>query len=132
MKIASCCLLLAGLSMQAGSTFAAADPTRPPAVWLDQAGATQPGASESDGGLRLQSVLLPQRGKPVAVIGGKTVTVGGRVGDARLVSLTEREAVLQGPDGVTHLYLTPDVKKQMIVPPASRSGSRAGHGKDLR
>lgn len=130
MKIALCSLLLAGLSMQAGSAFAAADPTRPPAAWLEQPGVAQAGGE--GGGLRLQSVLMPQRGKPVAVIGGKTVTVGGRVGDARLVSLTEREAVLQGPDGVTHLYLTPDVKKQMIVPPASRSGSRAGHGKDLR
>lgn len=131
MKIAPCCLLLAGLLMQAGNAFAAADPTRPPAAWLEQPGVEQAAGGEG-GGLRLQSVLLPQRGKPVAIIGGKTVTVGGRVGDARLVSLTEREAVLQGPDGVTHLYLTPDVKKQMIVPPASRSGSRAGHGKDLR
>jgi len=129
MKIALCSMLLAGLSIQLGSAFAAADPTRPPAAWLEQPGAVQ--AAEG-GGLRLQSVLMPQRGKPVAIIGGKTVTVGGRVGDARLVSLTEREAVLQGPDGVTRLYLTPDVKKQMIVPPASRSGSRAGHGKDLR
>lgn len=131
MKIALCSLLLAGLSMQAGSTFAGTDPTRPPAAWLDQPSAAQPGGGDG-GGLRLQSVLMPQRGKPVAVIGGNTVTVGGRVGDARLVSLTEREAVLQGPDGVTRLYLTPDVKKQMIVLPASRSGSKAGHGKDLR
>jgi len=131
MKLVLCSMMLAGLSMQAGRAFAAADPTRPPAAWLDQPGAVQAAGGEG-GGLRLQSVLMPQRGKPVAVIGGKTVTVGGRIGDARLVSLTEREAVLQGPDGVTHLYLTPDVKKQMIVPPASRSGSRAGHGKDLR
>jgi MSHA biogenesis protein MshK len=124
-------LLLAGLSLPAGSVLAAADPTRPPAAWLDQPGTAQAGGN-ADGGLRLQSVLMPQHGKPVAIIGGKTVTVGGRVGEARLVSLTEREAVLQGADGVTRLYLTPDVKKQMIVPPASRSGSRAGHGKDLR
>lgn len=130
MKIAPCSLLFASLLMLSGSAFAAADPTRPPAGWLDQPDAVQAGGEPA--GLRLQSVLMPQRGKPVAVIGGYTVTLGGRVGDARLVSLTEREAVLQGPDGVTRLYLTPDVKKQMIVPPVSRSGSKAGQGKDLR
>jgi MSHA biogenesis protein MshK len=81
--------------------------------------------------LRLQSVLLPQGGRPVAVIGGKTVALGGSVGGARLVRLNEREAVLRGADGVTHLYLTPDVEKQMIVSPKPRKAGKSGPAKDL-
>jgi MSHA biogenesis protein MshK len=106
----------------------AADPTRPPAAW--QAEAPAAGLAES-GVLRLQSVLQPQHGKPVAIIGGTTVALGGRLGEATLVRLTEREAVLQGPEGVTHLYLTPEVEKQMIVKPKSGQAGKVGRGKDL-
>lgn len=109
-----------------------ADPTRPPANWLmpvDGSGGT--GNDGASGGMRLQSVLLPQGGKPVAVIGGKTVVLGGKVAGATLVRLTEHEAVLQGADGVTHLYLTPDVQKQMIVTPASRKTGKAAQMKGL-
>lgn len=121
-------LLLVALLMP-GGVFAAGDPTRPPATWLEQP--VSPTSGGDGGGLRLQSVLIPQRGKPVAVIGGATVVLGELVGDARLVKLTEREAVLQGADGVTHLYLTPDVKKQSIVTPARKTG-KSGQGKELR
>ena len=69
---------------------------------------------------------MPQGGKPVAIIAGKTVPLGGRIGDARLVRLNEVEAVLQGADGVTHLYMSPDVKKQMIVTPNRRNAGKTG------
>lgn len=108
--------------------FADGDPTRPPAGWLQNSPDT--GAVEDEGGLRLQSILWPQRGKPVAIIGGKTVPLGGRLGEARLIRLSEHEAVLQGPEGLTRLYLTPDVKKQMIVLPAA-SAKKSRQGKDL-
>jgi len=123
-------LLLSGLLGQSGALLAATDPTRPPAAWLSQGPAAEAGAD--NGGPRLQSVLLPQRGKPVVVIAGTTVVLGGQFGGATLVRVTEREAVLQGPDGVTHLYLTPDVEKQMIVSPRPRHVGKAGHGKDSR
>jgi MSHA biogenesis protein MshK len=107
-----------------------ADPTRPPTAWLtagDNVAPTGDGAV----GFRLQSVLVPQGGRPVAVIGGKTVPLGGSVGGATLIRLNEREAVLQGADGVTHLYLTPDVEKQMIVMPKPRKAGKSGPAKDL-
>lgn len=107
-----------------------ADPTRPPAAWLAAADGLRPDAAEV-GGLRLQSVLVRQGGKPVAVIGGKTVVLGERLGDATLVRLNEREAVLKGADGVTHLYLTPEVEKRMVVTPASRKTGKAGSMKGL-
>jgi len=107
------------------------DPTTPPAGWLtpgaDSAGAAVPG----EGALRLQSALVPAKGRPVAVISGKTVALGERIGGATLLRLSEHEAVLQGSDGVTHLYLTPDVEKRMIEPPKSRQAGKSGHVKDL-
>lgn len=120
-------LIALALLLSTSAAFAQlADPTRPPANWLTPTeSAIQPGES---GGLRLQSVLIRHGGKPVAVIGGKTVILGGKVGEATLVRLNEREAVLQGADGVTHLYLTPDVEKQMIVTPKTR---KAGQVKGL-
>lgn len=107
-----------------------ADPTRPPDAW-QAPGGEQAGGEGVVGGLRLQSVLMPQGGRPVAVIGGKMVVLGGEIGGAKLVRLNEHEAVLQGADGVTHLYLTPDVQKQMIVTPGARKARKTGHVKGL-
>lgn len=121
-------LALAALASAAAAQ--SADPTRPPASWLAAADAGRPDAVE-EGGARLQSVLVPQRGRPVAVIGGKTVVLGERLGEATLVRLNEREAVLQGADGVTHLYLTPDVEKRMVETPVSRRTGKSGFMKGL-
>lgn len=107
-----------------------ADPTRPPAAMLSSGGDASAGG-EGAPALRLQSVLLPHGGRPVAVIGGRTIALGDSVGGAKLVRLNEREAVLQGADGVTHLYLTPDVEKQMIVTPKPRKAGKSGTAKDL-
>jgi len=123
-------ILLALVLLAPAAHSQTADPTRPPAAWLNAGGVTAP-AADSAAGFRLQSVLLPQGGRPVAVIGGKTVALGGSVGGATLIRLNEREAVLQGADGVTRLYLTPDVEKQMIVTPKSRKAGKSGPAKDL-
>lgn len=107
-----------------------ADPTQPPVVWGSIS--TDTAVADEAGGLRLQSVMIPQRGRSVAVIGGVTVPLGGHLGEAKLIRLSEREAVLEGPDGVTHLYLTPNVDKQMIVTPSVRKSHKTGQGKDSR
>ncbi len=121
--------LLPALALLMAFQARAADPTRPPEAWLSASPTSE--APAADTGLRLQSVLIPVSGRPVAVIGGKTVVQGGMLGDQRLVRVNEREAVLQGPDGVTHLYLTPEVEKRMLTPQKSRSATKAGHAKDL-
>lgn len=126
MKSLACALFFLAL---AGSGWAA-DPTRPPDAWLQASGPSGPDDAAGEA-QRLQSVLLPERGRPVAVIGGKTVVLGDRVGDARLVKLTEREAVLRGPEGTTRLYLTPQVEQRMIVSPKSRQAKQPGQAKDL-
>lgn len=121
------CLIFMSFS---GQLLAAADPTQPPAVWGSLS--TDTAAADETGGLRLQSVMIPQRGRSVAVIGGVTVALGGQFGEAKLIRLSEREAVLEGPDGVTHLYLTPNVDKQMMVTPGVRKTHKTGQGKDSR
>lgn len=108
--------LFCGAALAAAASVAAAplaDPTQPPSA------AVYPGGVGSDGGRRLTSVVLPNAGRPAAVIGGQLVPLGGKVGDARLVRVTENEAVLAGPDGRERLFLTPDVTKKMNVTKAA-------------
>lgn len=125
-------IILAFLAFATSAFAQQADPTRPPANWLQPVDASGNTASDgTSGGLRLQSILMPQGGKPVAVIGGKMVALGGKLGGATLVRLNEHEAVLQGVDGITHLYLTPDVQKQMIVTPGLRKTGKTGQMKGL-
>jgi MSHA biogenesis protein MshK len=88
-----------------GSTLP--DPTRPPA----SVGATQGNSgTEPIRPPLLQSVFISPERK-WALIGGQHVALGGKFGDARLISLTEEEAILQGPQGRTILRLMPDVQR---------------------
>lgn len=121
-------ILSLGMLLLASTVLAEGDPTRPPAAWQNTPAANGEVVADP---FRLQSVLWPQRGKPVAIIGGQTVLLGGKVGEATLVKLSEHDAVLQGPEGITRLYLTPDVEKQMIVVPGPRRKGKSGQGKDL-
>ena len=103
-----------------------ADPTRPPAELLSAASAAD---AEGPTGPVLQSVVMPKKGKPLAVIGGQQVRLGESYGDSRLIKLTEREAVLEGPAGIERLPLTPGIEKTMIktktpVAKRARSGSK--------
>ena len=114
-------------SLMAGAwaqTAALPDPTRPPA----SVSASVSDAEAATGPV-LQSVKIPKKGKPLAVIGGKQVKLGELYGESRLVKLTEREAVLEGPAGIEHLMLTPGIEKTNIItksPAAKRvqSGSK--------
>lgn len=111
----SCLACFMGRSVAAEAELLA-DPTRPPAAALMVGG----GMGESPGG-RLSSIVLPKQGRATAVIDGQVVRLGERVGGARLLRLTESEAVLEGPEGVERLYLTPDVDKKMN---ANKAASR--------
>ena len=118
---AALCALTAGACAQ---TAALPDPTRPPtSISVPSADA------EALSGPVLQSVMIPKKGKPVAIIGGKQVRLGELYGESRLIKLTEREAVLEGPAGIEHLMLTPGIEKTNIItksPDAkrARSGSK--------
>ena len=99
-------LIASGVAVTAGAQVLT-DPTRPPGALAVMA---------SDGmvssGPVLQSVKLSQ-GRKVAMISGEMVALGGRYGSARLVRLTESEAVLKDGAETTVLKLFPLVEKRM-------------------
>ncbi len=103
---------------------ALSDPTRPPAglsaPTLDALAETEP---------VLQSVVIPKKGKPVAVIGGKQVRLGELYGESRLIKLTEKEAVLEGPAGIERLMLTPGIEKTNIITKSPAAGRAQSGGK---
>lgn len=82
------------------------DPTRPPGALA------APGGEVAAGGPVLQSVMLSS-GRKLAVISGELVALGGRYGAARLVRLTESEAVLKNGQETTVLRLFPLVEKRI-------------------
>lgn len=85
------------------------DPTRPPAL----PGAQSADAQAASPALALQSVLIsPQR--RTAMISGRTVQVGDRVGDARVVRITESEVTLRGTDGMRILKVFPQIEKRAV------------------
>ena len=105
----SCLVALATGLVSSARADALPDPTRPPAAMLSAPAAA---ASAPTDALQLQSVLLGHGRTPAAVISGELVLLGGRFRDARLVRVTERFAVLKGPQGDTVLSLTPAAIKQ--------------------
>ena len=112
-------ILLAAMAGLTGAAVAQTlvDPTRPPGALADM------GGSETAGGPVLQSVMLSP-GRKVAVISGEAVVLGGRYGEARLVRLTETEAVLKNGDETTVLKLYPQVEKRPTGRPESGSAEK--------
>ena len=99
-------LLLAPVAVGAAFAQGMVDPTRPPGSYAAS------GDGAAAGGPVLQSVMLSP-GRKVAVISGETVILGGRYGSARLVRLTESEAVLKDGPETTVLRMFPLVEKRM-------------------
>ena len=83
------------------------DPTRPPnALPGDPEAAAQ-------GGTQLQSILISSN-RRLAIINGNTVALGGMVGEAKVVRITETEVTLQKGDDTEVLKLYPGIDKQPI------------------
>lgn len=118
MRVAAVVLALVatGAACAAGSE---ADPTLPPAV-VDSKQAAQGGKPET---AVLESVLIPAKGRPLAIIGGQRVMLGEKFGEDKLVKITENEVVLRGKEGETHLFLNPAVH---LKPIARRSAATRG------
>lgn len=96
-------------ALPAGAADTLRDPTRPPAD-LTQGNAGVPVAS----GPELQSVRISAHQRS-AMISGQRVKVGDKLGDARIVMITENEVVLKGSSGLQTLKLFPDVSKRIIL-----------------
>lgn len=109
-------LLLVGFSLAHAAPVEplVGDPTQPPPGFLG-GGVDGPGVSAG-----LTSVILPRHGRPLAVIDGEQVRLGGTVRGARVTRISENGVVLEGGGGVERLYLTPDVEKKINRAVAAR------------
>ena len=95
------------------------DPTRPPG-----AGAGWQGAEDvAPACNQLQSVLL-SGGRKLAIINGNMVPLGGMLGEARVVKISETEVVLKVGEETETLKLFPGVEKKSVKRAAGRA--RAG------
>ena len=91
------------------------DPTRPPAA-LSAGASAESGAAPAPG---LRSIKITPTEK-TAVIGGETVRLGGRYGDARVIKITDSEVVLRTSAGNETLRLYPEVDiRPVVVEPAA-------------
>jgi MSHA biogenesis protein MshK len=92
------------------------DPTRPPA---GQRGGGGPGRQAGDpAGLVLESVIISDAARS-AIISGEHVMLGGKIGQARLVQVSEVAVVLLTGDSRRTLKLFPGVHKRPAGEPAS-------------
>ena len=142
-RLIHCCALSCLLFAQ-GAAIAAqelTDPTRP-AVSLEVAEPSstldKPGDVNQSQGLRL---IIIQKNRRAAIIDGKTIELGGKVGDARLIEVNEGGVVLQGVQGRRVLTLFPHVKMTKpqgatllptAVTPAGKIAAMPGENKEKK
>lgn len=88
------------------------DPTRPPAslaapvaVPAEEAVASHP--------VVLQSIIISKT-RRAAIIGGETVELGGKYGDAKLIEVNEGNVVLRSAQGRQVMTLFPDMKRNVV------------------
>ena len=113
--IFACALLLAVSSTALAQTLR--DPTRPPAAAAasSASGPLREGEARAPTGPVLQSVIV-SGGRRLALIDGKTYTVGDKIGEAKLISISGSEVTLRESGGRKVLRLTPDATKTTIAP----------------
>lgn len=78
----------------------------------------------------VQTVILRPGGKAAAVINGQHVVVGGKLGDKRVVRITESEVVLKGASGTETIKVTPAVDKALR--PAATGAQTRNRGASSR
>lgn len=102
-------LLLVPAVAAAGPPLGLVDPTRPPSAAPAQAAApSRPAASAPDMPApppQLQAVQLARGGASTALVDGRLLRVGDRVGDAKVVAIDLQGLQLQGPRGTERLWL---------------------------
>lgn len=119
-SLASTALTAVSLLPVPAAAQALADPTRPPAAL----GSSAADSDKPEEPPALQSVLIsPQR--RVAIINGRSVQVGDKVGQARVARILENEVVLRDGKEVQVLKLFPQVEKKSA---AGRGEKASSHG----
>lgn len=101
------------------------DPTAPPSATAASQATGGGGTAKGEvAAAVLESVLIPAKGRPLAIISGKRVLLGEKFGEDKLVKVTENEVVLRGQGGETRLPLNPAVSLKPTVHRASAVQSR--------
>ncbi|MEO1767306.1 hypothetical protein [Thiobacter aerophilum] len=86
------------------------DPTRPALAPEGAPAGSLPTAFNP----RVQMIRLAP-GRASALVDGREVTVGSRLGEQRVVRITEGEVVLKGPEGTEVLKLFAEVDKRPVA-----------------
>jgi len=125
-------LALAGTSLAA--FFACApvhaenlpDPTRPPAA-LSENGGDATGYQ----GPGLQSIYVsPSRRE--ATVDGQPVKVGGKIGDATVIGITDDSVIVREGKELRTLRLFPSLVEMRALPAASRKTGEKNHGQNAK
>jgi len=111
MKSAAVLLLVAVSAATTVFAQALRDPTRPPSL----SESARDGETRVAQGPVLQSVIV-SRGRKLALIDGRTYTVGEKVGEAKLIAISGSEVTLRESGGNKILRLTPDSRKTTVAP----------------
>jgi len=101
-------LLLTGCVGTGSALAQVPDPTRPAGAAMTPDAAGGVVAPVESG---VQTVILRPGGKSAAVINGQYVEVGGKLGDKRVVKISESEIVLTGEGGREVIKVTPSIDK---------------------
>lgn len=104
------------------------DPTEPPPI-PSSAAPGDTAAPSAPSAPSLQFVMMTGK-RTEAIIDGKLVQVGDRVGDSRVVKISQYEATLRGPGGVQTLRMFPEVRMQVSKNSPDNSGA-ARHDKKI-
>ena len=100
------------------------DPTRPPDAFRPPLGST-PAAPSAPRFASLPVVILSSDRQQVT-INGQTVKLGGRIGDAKVIRISDTEVVLQSAEGIESIRFYGAAEKKVLKPGAGLlKGSRA-------
>ena len=101
------------------------DPTRPPREILGGgAGTFEPAVSSSPA-----QVVIVSKDRRQATINGRTVSLGGRYGDATLVRISDEEIVLQRREATETIKLYSSVQRKKHWP--ASQGEAAGQQEEV-
>jgi hypothetical protein len=144
-------LLFAQLALAGARTLAATDPTAPPPGLAAEAGARPAVRAASAGAraasaatalaLRVESVRIGGGQRASALVDGRLVQVGDRIGTAVVKDITGQGLTLRAADGsARRLALAPGVQMRVLAEPESEPDRERDRGsavaavpvKDLR
>ncbi len=125
----ACALLAAGACRPAeAEPPPLADPTRPPGLAQPSGGAARAGVSaEAPAWPQLQSVLVSAQGGVSALVDGRLVRIGERVGGLTVVAIDAQGILLRAARYEQRITLVPGVAKtaSATAPPSPRTAAAA-------